>query len=248
MSWAVGLGDIQTTEVLLQHGADPNLSDKIGRMLIAHSMNSGQCRCIPLLIRYGADLDLRDVDGRTLLNQLARDSEEGRLIYVAELFYRHHADLDSKTSDGFPVLFEAVSNFNWACVSWLLAHGVNYRIYYHVTFLHYSAWAVDLEAVEIVRSAGLMGIDIHDIEPDESKTALGYLTYPARKTTASQELVESFMLLLTEIEERTVAAALSEQPLDGESRPSALSEAEDVGDEDIFENAVGEQPISDYVS
>lgn len=60
LSWAVGRGDIKTTELLLQHGADPNIRDKLGWVAVTHSIMSGKCKCIPLLFHYGANLDSTD--------------------------------------------------------------------------------------------------------------------------------------------------------------------------------------------
>lgn len=59
------------TELLLKHGADPNVRDAFGRTPLMRSLRGYGIRFIRPLVKYGADLNAVDNHGRTVLMQAA---------------------------------------------------------------------------------------------------------------------------------------------------------------------------------
>lgn len=87
----------------------------------------------------------------------------------------------------------------------MLDHGADHRhkTLTGVTILHLAGTFADLETVQILRDAHLSDIDIQAKDDVTGLTAMDELLDPQRKFPASEELIESFKLLLAEIEART---------------------------------------------
>ena len=64
---------VKTAELLLQLGADPNLADKDGRLLIQKCKNT---EILSLLVRYGAHINKQDKKGETCLHSVAAVNSE----------------------------------------------------------------------------------------------------------------------------------------------------------------------------
>jgi ankyrin repeat protein len=68
-----GAQDSQTAEVLLAHGANPNLRDNEGETPLFKFWSSG---IQETLLAHGADSNIRNRHGRTALQQLTLDDPE----------------------------------------------------------------------------------------------------------------------------------------------------------------------------
>lgn len=250
LAWAAARDDVQTTKVLLQHGADPNIQDVLGRTPIFHNVTTRECKCVNLLLQHGADPNIIDGRGRSILYTLIRSLHGQSFRQTAGLLDFHHMDLDLRDITGMPILFQAIQRKNHEAVCWLLAHNAEYTVYHVGTFLHFVAWYATMEMIEIVRKARIMGIDIHALDShDEPKTAMEMLLHPMRLPPASSEMIEEFTLLLDEIEERTIAQSVTEQPIDGHrgsiSSASTLNGPEDEVELEVFVDAVEEQRVDE---
>lgn len=253
LSWAASRGDTQATELLLQHGADPNIADNVGRVPACYNVRTGQSKCIALLHQYGADLNAADMKGTTIMHRLAVHGHGQDFKQTAELLHSLHVNIDSQNIYGLPVLFAAVTANNIEGVRWLLDHNVDYKVYAHGTLLHYVGLCATFDLIDVIHEAQLVGIDVHDLEPDEEKSALEMLNHPSRGTPATPEMIERFTLLLNGIEERTIAESIVDQlqdvklsrdtsavaGFDDDTKDQVEEEEED--EEGIFEDAVQEQ-------
>lgn len=63
---------LQDMEVLLDHGADPNLKDRHSRSALHRAAAGGHLPAVQLLAAWGAELDARDSLGLTPLHHAAR--------------------------------------------------------------------------------------------------------------------------------------------------------------------------------
>ena len=84
------------TELLLKHGADPNVRDTFGRTPLMRSLWRKERRHIRPLVKYGADLDAVDSSGTTALMEAAETNNSSA---VRELL-KYDADPDIRDSYG----------------------------------------------------------------------------------------------------------------------------------------------------
>lgn len=90
-------------------------------------------------------------------------------------------------------------------LKFLLDHGADHRLKTGSgrTILHQAGDDGNLESIRILRNAHLSDIDIHAKLYDTGATAMDLVLSPYREFPASEELIESFKVLLAEIEART---------------------------------------------
>ncbi len=81
-------------EFLLQSGADPNVSDDLGRTPLSNLARSNRVDCIELFMRYGADINLRPKNGYTALQEALRVNDA--LEAARYLLERSDLRLDKK--------------------------------------------------------------------------------------------------------------------------------------------------------
>ncbi len=70
LHWAVGHGDVEECERLLESGSDPNLGDDRGSTPLHWAIFFGREQAALTLVDAGADLKRKNVDGRTPLDEL----------------------------------------------------------------------------------------------------------------------------------------------------------------------------------
>jgi ankyrin repeat protein len=87
----------ETIEFLLQHHADPNVTDKLGQTLL---FSVKDVQTAQLLLKYGADPFIKDNKGRTLLHAIKESA-------VIELLLRIGLDPNAEDSDGQTPLYMA---------------------------------------------------------------------------------------------------------------------------------------------
>ena len=69
-------GSVEIVRILLDEGADPNVSDKNGVTPLMICCRRGQDRIVPLLLRKGVQVDLMNNEGDTALHICVRHYRE----------------------------------------------------------------------------------------------------------------------------------------------------------------------------
>ncbi len=65
MHWAAFKGRIEIFKLLLEKGADFNLTDKYGNTPLNSAVFNGHIQIVKLLLEKGADVNLKDICGNT---------------------------------------------------------------------------------------------------------------------------------------------------------------------------------------
>ena len=154
---------VDIVKMLLEHGANRNLLDSLGRTPLHTSVEKpGGCRCLKLLLGHKVDLNLRDKDGLTVWHIA---SESGNLTALRILwdFAEHdHLQLHSKAIDGRSLLHCAAQSSSKDTLIFLMER-CNRGIVYDTTLegftaLHYAVKCDSLEAVQYLIDQDL---DVH---------------------------------------------------------------------------------------
>jgi len=149
------MGELDIVEMLIQHGADVNIKNKInGTTAVYVAAEKGYVECLELLIPHGADVNSRTFDGKTpvfaatkqgafeCLELLIRhganinsmDLEGTTPLYTAanegdveslELLIRHGADVNSVDIDGTTAVYVAAHEGEFECLELLIRHGAD---------------------------------------------------------------------------------------------------------------------------
>ena len=120
---AVRDGDIETLELLLEQGSDPNFIDHYGTVL-GNAAQSGHTDIVRLLLDLGADPNLRDQFGNTVL----RDAALYGNIDIIRLLLDRGVNPNIRTDNGYTALMGAVTICNTDIVRLLLDRGANPNI------------------------------------------------------------------------------------------------------------------------
>lgn len=118
---AVRRRDIQSLQLLLEHGANPNSRDGNELPPLFYAMFWKDNPMIKQLLASGADPNFTDSHGNTLVHHAANDRYSG----VLKLLLEHGADPNSKDSEGFPALYYAVAKAKKEMAEDLLASGAD---------------------------------------------------------------------------------------------------------------------------
>ena len=118
--YALSNGDTDIVDLLLDHGANPNISGTSGNPLHL-AADQGWTGVVSSLIRHGADVDAQQAGGLTasMLAAGTSSTEPLRVLSAAG------ADLDRLDDDGDSALFYAASRGRVDAVSLLLQRGAN---------------------------------------------------------------------------------------------------------------------------
>ena len=106
-------GHVRVAEVLLNHGADPELRTTIGQTPLMWACGRGRAEAADLLLRHNARTDPADCNGDTALHRAAFN---GRIACVAALL-AHGADATVGNSAGLTPRDMAVSGKHAEVVS-----------------------------------------------------------------------------------------------------------------------------------
>ena len=127
---------IDIVNLLLEHGADVNLTNNRGRtalMLAARNSNKdSNVETVKLLLEYGANVNVVNNDRMTALMLAACYSNEDSNIETVKLLLEHRANVNLVDNEGWTALMKAARNFNECSnietVKLLLEHGANVKI------------------------------------------------------------------------------------------------------------------------
>ncbi|MFC1766841.1 ankyrin repeat domain-containing protein [Planctomycetota bacterium] len=176
---AAYFGDVNAVRLLLEYGANPNITDDYGRTPL-HAAAGIECiehqeddalKIVELLVSRGADVNAgitTDVDGtrgRTPLHEAASISyvsydpvTDDRIVAgnipVLEFLLAHGAQADARDASGLNALLDALISESVDAMRLLVAHGadVNTRDSYDGwTVLHHAAYSLPFEQLEAVQ-------------------------------------------------------------------------------------------------
>lgn len=212
LHWASARGDFEAMSALLRSGADPNLPERTGKTALHLSVQQGKFDCAMQLLHHGVNAQSCDITGFTALhigcayNHLSLP--RALVIEFLNTLICMGVDINSQIITGETGLFLSLQdpqNGGNIPLKVLLDHGADHRIktFSGRTILHAAGEFGNVESLQILRDAHLSDIDIHARMDDSGETAMDMMLYPYREFPASEELIESFKLLLAEIEART---------------------------------------------
>jgi ankyrin repeat protein len=112
-------GNMEVAQLLLEHGADPNVRSGTGMNSIYRVLKNGQLGLVQMLVNHGTDLNTRDVDGQTLLHL---SSQRGDRKVAQELLILN-VDLHLRDNKGRTPLQVALENGNEQVGQLLLRYG-----------------------------------------------------------------------------------------------------------------------------
>jgi hypothetical protein len=118
---AVARNDAQTTETLLDQGADPNATDDAGVRPVIEAAWRGRTRLVEILIARGTDVEATDPAGRTALAWAATNGHAD----LARRLLAAKARTDRADHDGVTPLMRAAWNGHLDVVNLLLAAGAD---------------------------------------------------------------------------------------------------------------------------
>lgn len=145
--------DMAMMDLLLKHGANPNVSDSYSKTPLHFAASQGNLPAVQALLSHGADANVKDYTGDTPLTEAAyRDN-----IEVVKLLLAHGADVNAKGQLEFSALARTTGyRNNIEIMKLLLAHGadVNTRNKFGGTPLHGAADYGRTEAMQILLQHG----------------------------------------------------------------------------------------------
>ncbi len=117
---------LEALDVLLDNGADTEITDKNGRTAIFYAIGgSRKIKALKRLIAAGANLDIRDINEETLLSKVAGPfSTEPENLKIAELILKAGADPDSRDGHGKTALMDNASGFG-SHIDLLISYGAD---------------------------------------------------------------------------------------------------------------------------
>lgn len=123
LSWAAARGDAHSVQLLLSHGANPNLSSFNGSSPLQFSARARTPDCMELLLAAGADISQQNAWNQTAMTYATTLNDEPRLL---EPLLRVGADVNHGDVKGWTALMKAVDRDNPRQVERLLAHGATF--------------------------------------------------------------------------------------------------------------------------
>ena len=211
LSFATGSSYLPCVRLLLTAGADSAQCNTSNENLLhqaAFSEATDNSReLVHVLVVAGVDVNGQDNWGSSPLSFTALNDNDT----AAAALLDYGADIDSLDQDGDSSLYQAIYSKSHRVMQLLLLHGASYTSLGSMGgILHYIASFGDLKTVDIMLTAGLVGINPDAIDHN-GKTAL---QVAQERDGDSNEFVEKFQDLLADIRARNIS--LDEQVHSGE--------------------------------
>ncbi|KAF3935466.1 Ankycorbin [Dactylellina cionopaga] len=154
LSWAAQRGDLEKVNVLLEHGADPNICTARGHSPLQYASSSRSPECIKVLLAFNADPQQSDpADQNPLHYTLAKQIDN--LDYIKPLIDAG-IDVNKPTNYGFTPLIMAVQVDSYKSAKYLIDQGaeVNLRGQDGKTALWFALEFSSLESLKLLRKHG----------------------------------------------------------------------------------------------
>ena len=226
LSWATSRDDVDSSSLLLGHGADVNKSDNRGFSPIHYTKSLPSLK---LLLEHDADITLKTEVGATPLHFASRYGRDDMIEPMVEAgadpnasdaddtplicsTYDHkpkstetllslgaNPDLASKRS-GLTALHFAVTDNQHDIIQQLLSHDANYTsgAEKEQTILHLAAIHGDKITLDILREAKLLGVE-PDARDTLDKTAREYFEERCEKQSCKDDVQMAFTTLMDSI-------------------------------------------------
>lgn len=154
LHYAVEASDEAMVQFLLRKGADPNIVDRYGNLLLTRSFNPrvGYCSVLPTLLANGADPNAVDVNGSPALCYAIRNGSFGSINALLAA----GADLEGKDARFRTPLVLAVEARSAAAVKLLIAAGADINVVDsdQRTLLCLAVRLQDFPTVQVLLNAG----------------------------------------------------------------------------------------------
>lgn len=122
LCWAATRGDTKSTRLLLQNGANPNISPTMGQTPLQSAAQSGCCDCIELLLGAGAVVDYQGAARMTALHTAVVKHDD---VGIVRLLLQHGAEIDLKAHLGASALQFACIHGHTRVADYLVEQGAN---------------------------------------------------------------------------------------------------------------------------
>ena len=146
----ISLRKTKMIALLLEHGADINFKDHLGRHALIHAVTLKLIETIPFLLENGADVNLCSDDGMSALSIAAQWRQE----YLIKYLCSHSAKLEGSV----PHLFSAISSGQIELVCQSLKSGADVNCAYgedlHLPLQHAIDCVSDTNIVNLLLSCG----------------------------------------------------------------------------------------------
>lgn len=145
-------GETQCVEMLLSHGADPNLKDQNGMSALAYAVSGRQSEeSVNILLRGQADANARDSDNTSIL-QLASMSSSAAVI---DDLLQHGSKLNHVDDLGQNAATMAVCRNNNTVLSVLLQPGISLDVVTEKgeTIMHFAATRATVKTMKTLSTA-----------------------------------------------------------------------------------------------
>lgn len=128
LSYSAQLGDHDTIEWLVKHGADPNKKDRLGKTSLHYAVHGSMLEHVRALLNHPLEIDAEDNNGKTSLWNAYDECSygfRGTHVAIMGLLATHHANVNIRNSRGKTPLHSAVEAGRSDMVELFLAHGAN---------------------------------------------------------------------------------------------------------------------------
>ncbi|KAK7947066.1 uncharacterized protein PG986_011387 [Apiospora aurea] len=169
-------GDLDTAEVLVKSGANPNTRNKVGRTPLIEAAAWADIKMLQRLLNCGADVNMQDYEGMTALHILAVHTKDNTATEKISLLCDHGADIEKQNSESRTPLLIAAGLDNTVVFEALLSKGADLtaRDQFGSNILHLTSAGGSHQVLKLLladRNAGKTGLRDLAVQKDGRGTS-----------------------------------------------------------------------------
>ncbi len=128
---AVSYNQLQTVQLLLDHGANPGARDGNGRLPLHYISGFGpdNLMIVEVLLRRGNDVNSADDDGQTPLMQAVGNAGDEDAIKLVRFLAAKGANVNALSKDGSSALLQAAASGKTEIIRFLLEQGAEVNVH-----------------------------------------------------------------------------------------------------------------------